>query len=99
MASDPTTIKSADDMPLGLQLWALLVLLIVASSAVVIIWGIADALLRPARAWRAVGERKILWIVLQALWLPILLWPVAAVFSVVYLAVVRPRVRRGLTLY
>lgn len=78
------------DMNLGAP--ELLILLLAAVPYAVIIWGIVDAALRPEWAWRAAGQSRVLWIVLQVIGLFLCL--VGFVLSVAYLTAIRSQVAR-----
>ena len=68
----------------------LLILVLLLGSVVLPLWGLVDAARRPDEEFRAAGQNKTLWIVLNALGL--LVWGFGAVVALVYLLVVRPKV-------
>ncbi len=68
--------------------WLTVVFLVALASLVPVIWAIVDVARRPS--WQFSTGRKVLWAVSLGFgWL--ILWPVALVSSIVYLAVLRRR--------
>jgi hypothetical protein len=49
------------------------------------VWGIIDAAIRPDSAWAAVGQSKLVWVVVQ-----IFLWVIG---SAVYFVAIRPKLK------
>ena len=64
------------------------VAIIVVASLGLSIWALVDALSRPAWAFRASGNNKTLWVVLEAVGLVVC----GLILSLVYLIAIRPRV-------
>ncbi|MCU1676755.1 MAG: hypothetical protein JWM93_1513 [Frankiales bacterium] len=67
---------------------------------IVMIWAAVDAALRPARAYDAIGHKKVYWVAglgvtALAFWLPLLglFALVGAVAAIVYLVEYRPKLR------
>ena len=68
----------------------LIVFLVIPLGLVFPIWGIVDAAGRPDAAWARAEQSKTLWIVLQAVGMLVCFgW----ILAVIYLAVIRPKVR------
>ena len=68
----------------------LITFLIIPFGLVFPIWGIVDAAGRPDSAWERAEQNKTLWIVLQAVGMLVCFgW----ILALVYLTVVRPKVR------
>ena len=77
-------------MNLGPAEVALVAFLLIPLGLVFPIWGIIDATGRPDAAWALAEQNKTLWIVLQAVGMLVCFgW----VLALVYLIVIRPRVR------
>jgi Protein of unknown function (DUF2516) len=72
----------------------ILVLLIPLASLVVAVWALVDAAIRPGPAFEAAGQSKVLWIVLPIVGM-FLFAIIGGVLGVVYLASIRPKVRRA----
>jgi hypothetical protein len=70
----------------------LLILLLIVPLVIQPIWALVDAALRPDRQWAAADQNKTLWVLLLAvgLFLPL----VGFVLLVVYLASIRPQLKR-----
>jgi hypothetical protein len=68
----------------------LVTLLLLFASFGLPLWGLVDAARRDEARFRAAGQNKTLWIVLNALGLVV--WGVGAIVALVYLLVVRPKV-------
>ena len=68
----------------------LVILLVLAATLLLPVWGVVDAATRPEQAFTAAGQNKTLWIILNGA--GILVCGVGAVLAVVYLAAIRPRV-------
>ena len=74
----------------GLGIAELLILLVLASSVLLPVWGLIDAASHPEEAFTAAGHNKTLWIVLNVGGL--LLCGIGLVLTIVYFAAVRPKV-------
>jgi hypothetical protein len=61
-----------------------LVLLLLLGLVGLPILAVIDAAVRPASAWRAAGESKVVWILLS--------WFLGVIGACIYLLVIRPRV-------
>ena len=59
------------------------ILIALAATVVLPIWGLADAAMRPDAVWAASGQSKIVWLILQ-----VLLWTLGAV---IYFVAIRPK--------
>ncbi|MGO8872291.1 MAG: DUF2516 family protein [Acidimicrobiales bacterium] len=67
-------------------------LLIPLACLVLALWALVDAASRPAPAFQAAGQSKVLWIVLPIAGI-FLFTIVGGIVGIVYLAVIRPKVR------
>lgn len=66
--------------------------LVLLASFVVTIWALVDAAIRPRAAFDAAGQNKVLWIVLPIVGI-LFVAVVGGILGVVYLSVIRPKVR------
>ena len=71
----------------------LVTLVLLAAILGVTLWGLIDAATTPDAAWRAAGQNKVLWLVLQGV--GFLVCGLGTILSIVYLAVIRPKLRRA----
>jgi hypothetical protein len=77
-------------MNLGPSEVVIIGLLLIPLGLVFPIWGIVDAAGRPDSAWARADQNKTLWIVLQAVGMLVCFgW----ILAIVYLTVIRPKVR------
>ena len=67
----------------GLGAPELLIMIFLLFSMVLPIWGIVDAVSRPEGAWTAIGQSKVVWIVLM-----VVLWTLGAAL---YFIIARPK--------
>jgi Protein of unknown function (DUF2516) len=67
------------------------------AAFVVVVWALVDAAVRPTTAFQAVGQNKVLWVVLPIVSLLFFglfgLGLIGGVIGFVYLSTIRPRVR------
>jgi hypothetical protein len=68
----------------------IVVVLLVLAILVASIWAIVDAAIRPEKQWIAVGQNKVLWVVLLAGGM-VLCTPIGSILAVAYLMIIRPR--------
>lgn len=57
------------------------------------IWAIVDALTRPDSQWAAVGQSKMIWVLVLVIGIFVPL--VGIVVAIVYLATIRPKLKRA----
>jgi hypothetical protein len=67
-------------------------LIVALASLVVAIWALIDAAIRPGPAFKSAGQSKPLWIILPIVGI-LLLTIVGGIAGVVYLSVIRPKVK------
>jgi hypothetical protein len=67
----------------GLGAPELLIILFILGTMVLPIWGIIDAAVRPDPAWTAIGQSKIVWILVM-----VFLWTLGAIL---YFILARPK--------
>jgi hypothetical protein len=67
-------------------------LLLILVLFVIPLWAIIDAATRPTPAWRAAGQSKPLWLSL-IIGTTLLTGLIGVILSIVYLTVIRPKVR------
>jgi hypothetical protein len=70
----------------------IIILLLLPISFVVALWALIDASIRPEPAFRAVGQSKVLWIVLPIVGI-FLFVVIGGILGVVYLVAIRPKVK------